>query len=216
MVNVVVERVALLQHSLPLLSLGAASLKERTLGSDAPLFWFAAVRIRNSKPGVRPLVTRNRPCCLVHQHSIHDASTCSGSQLSCRHHKRRIVQPSLVDAIAQRLSPSGSVYLSSDVEEVAVDMRRQFEEHASDRLQVSALHDQLPTFSRSEDSHSAKSAPKEEAALGIVPQHQQAASAWAAKGWLQANPMGLETERELSVLRQGLPMYRMVLCRKQQ
>lgn len=135
---------------------------------------------------------------------------------ACRHHKRRIVQPGLVDAIAQRLSPSGSIYLSSDVQEVAVDMRRRFEERAGDSLQVSALHDQQPTFSVPEDHlPCSKVAAEPEGASDGAQQHQQAASAWAAKGWLQANPTGLETERELSVLRQDLPMYRMVLCRKQ-
>ena len=35
-----------------------------------------------------------------------------------RHHKRRIVQPNLVTAIASRLGAGGYVYLSSDVHEV--------------------------------------------------------------------------------------------------
>lgn len=35
-----------------------------------------------------------------------------------RHHKRRIVQPELVEAICRRLRPGGRVFMQSDVEEV--------------------------------------------------------------------------------------------------
>jgi tRNA G46 methylase TrmB len=140
----------------------------------------------------------------------------------CRHHKRRIVQHSLATAIAHRLAPTGNVYLSSDVHEVAVDMRMRFEQCASDSLQVSPLHVQLPTFAESE-KHPPPTAPvasqaactAADTASGSNVRHQQpAASAWAAHDWLQDNPTGLLTEREQSVLRQGLPMYRMLLSRR--
>lgn len=46
-----------------------------------------------------------------------------------RHHKRRVVQPDLVEAIAKQLAPGGELFLQSDIEEVAVDMRDRFLEH---------------------------------------------------------------------------------------
>lgn len=39
-------------------------------------------------------------------------------------------------------------------------------------------------------------------------------SQWAAGGWLLENPMQTPTERELHVLQQGLPVYRMLLVKK--
>ncbi|MEM9218846.1 MAG: tRNA (guanosine(46)-N7)-methyltransferase TrmB [Cyanobacteria bacterium P01_F01_bin.150] len=48
-----------------------------------------------------------------------------------RHRKRRVVQPELVEAIAQHLAPGGVLFLQSDIESVAVDMRDRFLEHKS-------------------------------------------------------------------------------------
>ncbi|MEB3831631.1 tRNA (guanosine(46)-N7)-methyltransferase TrmB [Phormidium sp. CCY1219] len=46
-----------------------------------------------------------------------------------RHQKRRVVQPELVADIAHYLSAGGVVFLQSDVEEVAIEMRDRFQEH---------------------------------------------------------------------------------------
>jgi tRNA (guanine-N7-)-methyltransferase len=46
-----------------------------------------------------------------------------------RHQKRRVVQPELVADLAEFLVPGGTVFLQSDVAEVAVDMRDRFLEH---------------------------------------------------------------------------------------
>ena len=46
-----------------------------------------------------------------------------------RHSKRRVVQPELVQAIAQFLAPDGRVFLQSDVEIVATEMRDRFAEN---------------------------------------------------------------------------------------
>lgn len=43
-----------------------------------------------------------------------------------RHHKRRIVQPSLVENLATYLVPGGEVFLQSDIEEVAREMCNHF------------------------------------------------------------------------------------------
>lgn len=39
------------------------------------------------------------------------------------------------------------------------------------------------------------------------------ASQWAARGWLQDNPMGVPTEREVYVTDGGFPVYRVLLER---
>ncbi|MEB3311840.1 MAG: tRNA (guanosine(46)-N7)-methyltransferase TrmB [Snowella sp.] len=46
-----------------------------------------------------------------------------------RHSKRRVVQPELVNALAQVLVPNGRVLLQSDVERVAAEMRDRFTEN---------------------------------------------------------------------------------------
>ena len=46
-----------------------------------------------------------------------------------RHSKRRVVQPELVQALAQFLAPDGQVFLQSDVETVALEMRDCFAEN---------------------------------------------------------------------------------------
>ncbi|KAL4199274.1 hypothetical protein AMTRI_Chr03g50360 [Amborella trichopoda] len=52
---------------------------------------------------------------------------CPDPHFKKRHHKRRIVQKELVDSISKHLSPGGHVFLQSDVLEVALDMRQQFD-----------------------------------------------------------------------------------------
>lgn len=46
-----------------------------------------------------------------------------------RHQKRRVVQPELVNDLAEFLVPGGMVFVQSDVEEVAAEMRDRFDEH---------------------------------------------------------------------------------------
>lgn len=46
-----------------------------------------------------------------------------------RHQKRRVVQPTLVADLAEFLVEGGQVFIQSDVEEVAVEMRDRFDEH---------------------------------------------------------------------------------------
>lgn len=43
-----------------------------------------------------------------------------------RHNKRRVVQPELVNTLSRYLVPGGLVFLQSDVEEVALEMRKEF------------------------------------------------------------------------------------------
>jgi tRNA (guanine-N7-)-methyltransferase len=51
-----------------------------------------------------------------------------------RHLKRRVVQPELVEAIAKYLATGGEVFLQSDVEEVAIEMRDRFLEYPAFQL----------------------------------------------------------------------------------
>ena len=46
-----------------------------------------------------------------------------------RHHKRRVVQPELVEDLARFLAPDGEIFLQSDVEEVAREMCDRLSEH---------------------------------------------------------------------------------------
>ncbi|KAK9273627.1 hypothetical protein L1049_018517 [Liquidambar formosana] len=59
---------------------------------------------------------------------------CPDPHFKTRHHKRRVVQRPLVDSIVNNLVPGGQVFLQSDVPEVAMDMRNQFDSE-SDVLQ---------------------------------------------------------------------------------
>ncbi|XP_064967343.1 uncharacterized protein LOC135614190 isoform X2 [Musa acuminata AAA Group] len=52
---------------------------------------------------------------------------CPDPHFKKRHHKRRVVQASLVDSISKRLSIGGQVIVQSDVLELAFDMRNQFD-----------------------------------------------------------------------------------------
>ncbi|XP_076897225.1 uncharacterized protein LOC143550473 [Bidens hawaiensis] len=58
---------------------------------------------------------------------------CPDPHFKKRHHKRRIVQKPLVEAIVDTLMPGGQVFIQSDVLEVAVDMRKYFDAE-SDKL----------------------------------------------------------------------------------
>lgn len=90
-----------------------------------------------------------------------------------RHNKRRVVQTELVDSLVQHLSPAGQVFLQSDIEEVAIEMRDRFAAN--------------PDLTR---------------------QHESI--------WLSDNPMPVRTERELHVLKQNLPVYRVLFAKVKQ
>lgn len=63
-----------------------------------------------------------------------------------RHNKRRVVQPKLVNILVDYLAESGEVFLQSDIEEVAVEMRDRFadnflltQQHSSTWLEENPL-----------------------------------------------------------------------------
>jgi tRNA (guanine-N7-)-methyltransferase len=83
-----------------------------------------------------------------------------------RHQKRRVVQPSLVEALAIQTRPGSFLFIQSDVLDVATQMREVIEAH--------------PAFDLSPES----------------------------EPWLKHNPLPVATERELTTLSEGRPVYR--------
>lgn len=54
-----------------------------------------------------------------------------------KHQKRRVVQPELIEALAEALAPNSKVFIQSDVEEVAVEMRDRLAAHPA----FTCIHD---------------------------------------------------------------------------
>ncbi|XP_024403508.1 uncharacterized protein [Physcomitrium patens] len=54
---------------------------------------------------------------------------CPDPHFKQKHRKRRIVQKTLLEALEKHLPPDGQVFVQSDIEEVAEDMRDQFDEN---------------------------------------------------------------------------------------
>ncbi|XP_042008593.1 tRNA (guanine-N(7)-)-methyltransferase-like isoform X2 [Salvia splendens] len=52
---------------------------------------------------------------------------CPDPHFKKKHHKRRVVQNPLVDSIVKGLVPGGQIFIQSEVQEVAVDMRKYFD-----------------------------------------------------------------------------------------
>lgn len=90
-----------------------------------------------------------------------------------RHNKRRVVQPELVEALVTHLAIAGEIFLQSDIEEVAIEMRDRF-----------AIYPCL------------------------TQQHSTT--------WLATNPLAVATEREIYVLEQNLPVYRVLYTKSAQ
>ena len=129
-----------------------------------------------------------------------------------KHHKRRVVQPSLVTALAALLAPGARVYFQSDVLEVSVAMRDQFERHGSSAFQPSSSEHSEGAVFREEMPHT-DVAEERPASDGSQCEEVTWRSSWAEAGWLIDNPLGVPTEREMMGKEQGLPVYRMMLER---
>lgn len=54
-----------------------------------------------------------------------------------KHNKRRVVQPELVNLLVDYLVEDGTIFLQSDIQEVALEMRDRFIKHSSLKLQHS-------------------------------------------------------------------------------
>ncbi|KAF3447560.1 hypothetical protein FNV43_RR12747 [Rhamnella rubrinervis] len=64
---------------------------------------------------------------------------CPDPHFKKRHHKRRVVQKPLVGSVLNSLMPGGQVFLQSDVFEVAIDMRYQFDSEANSLKHIHEL-----------------------------------------------------------------------------
>lgn len=112
-----------------------------------------------------------------------------------------MVQPQLVEAIVRMLRVGGRILLQSDVKEVALAMRGEFEAGCRGLLWPSPdVHTEGAVFCEPDDVRAA----------------EHGVSAWAAHGWLNDNPLGLATEREIHSLEQGLQVYRILLVKGEQ
>ncbi len=78
----------------------------------------------NANNSIRPLLT-SLPAHILQQVTIQFPDP----WFKRRHQKRRVVQPELVVDLAEFLVPGGVVFVQSDVEEVAIEMRDRFDEH---------------------------------------------------------------------------------------
>ncbi|MDG2992211.1 tRNA (guanosine(46)-N7)-methyltransferase TrmB [Candidatus Synechococcus calcipolaris G9] len=87
-----------------------------------------------------------------------------------RHHKRRLVQPELVQTLVNCLEPGGWIFMQTDIFQLAVEMGDRLGDHPDLILD--------------------------------------------SPRWLPASPFPVATEREKSVLSQGLPIYRSRFFRK--
>ncbi|KAK7287200.1 hypothetical protein RIF29_00328 [Crotalaria pallida] len=103
---------------------------------------------------------------------------CPDPHFKKRHHKRRVLQKPLVGAIMDNLMPGGQVFLQSDVLEVAIDMRDQFDEFEALK-HIDALNLSVPCGFECDN-----------------------------EGWLLSNPMGIRTEREIHAESEGAKIYR--------
>ncbi len=78
----------------------------------------------NANNSIRPLLT-SLPAEILQQVTIQFPDP----WFKRRHQKRRVVQPELVEDLAEFLVKDGIVFVQSDVEEVAIEMRDRFDEH---------------------------------------------------------------------------------------
>ncbi|KAM0003501.1 putative tRNA (guanine(46)-N(7))-methyltransferase [Helianthus debilis subsp. tardiflorus] len=68
---------------------------------------------------------------------------CPDPHFKKRHHKRRVLQKPLVDAIVDGLMPGGQVFIQSDVLEVAIDMRRYLDAESDKLVHVDNIDSSL-------------------------------------------------------------------------
>ena len=128
-----------------------------------------------------------------------------------RHHKRRVVQRSLVEAVCDKLEDGGAVWLQSDVEAVARDMLVRFVAHgarggaalrrAPAALEERATGEMVPSGDRWQAVEAEYADLAEEAAAKEI-------QLWP---WMVDNPLGVPTEREVLVGAEGEPVFRMLL-----
>jgi tRNA (guanine-N7-)-methyltransferase len=107
------------------------------------------------------------------------------------HAKRRVVTAGLVDTLAKYMPPKASIILQSDVKLILDEMRQQFRSAMAPNLENAV----------------------EESRIEHAGRHYFTDSMLDLDQYIAENSLGVPTERELSVLNQGLPVYRSLLRR---
>jgi tRNA (guanine-N7-)-methyltransferase len=120
-----------------------------------------------------------------------------------QHLKRRVVTKALVDTIAKYMPTEGTVFLQSDIQSVLDDMRRQFRDAQARKTPVDANDAASITSKEIMDSKSRQS----------MESNYFVDTIQDTSMYFPENILGVPTEREQSVLIQGLPVYRSVLTR---
>lgn len=121
------------------------------------------------------------------------------------HNKRRVVTDQLVSTLAKFMEEGSAVFLQSDVKDALVSMREKFVEEEE-------LDEEDVTTDRVDGRRN------ERESLGAARffdeiQAQPSETINEAEEYGMANPIGVPTEREKSVLVQGLPVYRTMFRR---
>lgn len=64
---------------------------------------------------------------------------CPDPYFKKRHHKRRVLQKPLVEAIVESIMPRGQIFIQSDVLEVACEMREKFDAALDDLIHIDEI-----------------------------------------------------------------------------
>lgn len=133
-----------------------------------------------------------------------------------RHHKRRHVQPQLVQEMAKTLAPGARVFLQGDVPEAVRWMRDMFDLHGGGHFMLAPECRGDANLQRSEWETLAcvqdtlEDDCKDQDDPGTRPR-ELTFSADVEAGWMIDNPLGVPTEREVYVAQIKAPVYRMML-----
>lgn len=138
-----------------------------------------------------------------------------------RHHKRRHVQPQLVQEMGETLAAGARVFLQGDVPEAVRWMRDMFDLNGAGRYSLApecrGVHlcrsewetPSPPETCADADCHQPNSSGPESGELLARPTLRFSSDVDA--GWLSENPLGVPTEREVYVGQIKAPVYRVML-----
>ncbi|KAL7431859.1 hypothetical protein ACHAXH_002609 [Discostella pseudostelligera] len=124
------------------------------------------------------------------------------------HNKRRVVTDQLVSTLAKFMEEGSAVFLQSDVKDALVSMREKFVEEEEEE----ELDEEDATTDRVDGRRNER---EPLGAAGYFDEILVLSNGTTAEvvEYAMANPIGVPTEREKSVLAQGLPVYRTMFRR---
>ena len=136
--------------------------------------------------------------------------------LACRHHKRRVVQPTLVKHLAALLPAGARVVMQSDEVGVALAMRTCFEQHGRGSFRPAGESDLDACRHRlSGAKFYGKSPPSAASTVQFsanAPQQSQQQEPFEEQGW-HTPCLPVPSDREVICQMNGLPIFRTVLVR---